>query len=72
MRDIIQLQKRRKLGEGKESVFYVRGRPVDPRKIARFASRKNMKGEGDPSKSGSSFSQPCVSSVALPLKLRMS
>jgi len=61
MRDIIQEQNRRKVEEGKDSVFYVRGRLVDPKKIARFASRKNAKGERASSKSGSSSGKPWVS-----------
>lgn len=40
MRAIISLQRRRKGEEGKESIFYVRDRLVDKRKINRFAQRK--------------------------------
>ena len=39
MRAILMLQQKRKR-EGKDSVFYVRGRRVDPKKIVRFSKRK--------------------------------
>ncbi|KAL8964453.1 MAG: hypothetical protein Q9183_004438, partial [Haloplaca sp. 2 TL-2023] len=41
MRAIITLRRFRR-DQGKDSVFYVRGRLVDPRKIDRFASRKKI------------------------------
>lgn len=43
MRHIIRVQKKRKLDHDKDSVFYVRERLVDPKNIARFASRKKLK-----------------------------
>ena len=42
MRTIINIQKRRKVIEGKESVFYVRDKLVDQKKIDRFIQRKGL------------------------------
>ena len=42
MRAIIRVQKYRKSSLRKDSVFYVRDRFVDQRKIDRFAQRKNI------------------------------
>ena len=44
MRVMLWLQKQRKTVEGKDSQFYVRGRRVDPSKMARYARRKNTIG----------------------------
>ena len=40
MRAMLWMQRKRKATEGKDSHFYVRGRRVDPRKMARYARRK--------------------------------
>jgi hypothetical protein len=37
---MLWFEKRRKELKGKESMFYVRGRPVDPKKLQRFTQRK--------------------------------
>ena len=41
MRTILREQQKRRL-EGKHSVFVVRGRKVDPKKIERYAQRKGV------------------------------
>ena len=41
MRTILREQQRRRL-EGKDSVFVVRGRKVDPKKIERYVQRKGV------------------------------
>ena len=60
MRVIIATRKTR-LQQGKKSVFYVRGRPLDPKKIDRFCLRKHVdsSAQEDQSlgKSASSFSR---------------
>ena len=33
---IVRIERKRKMEEGKETAFFVRKRPVDPRKISRF------------------------------------
>jgi hypothetical protein len=33
---IVRIERKRKMEEGKDTAFFVRKRPVDPRKISRF------------------------------------
>lgn len=44
MRAMLRKAKERRR-QGKDSVFYVRGRLVDPKKMERFSLRKNTKGD---------------------------
>ena len=43
MRAMLKVQARRKK-DGKDSAFLVRGRPVDPKKLARYFQRKGDHG----------------------------
>jgi len=43
MRAILKMKRKRE-SEGKESVFYIRGRLVHPKKMARFSKRKGDRG----------------------------
>jgi hypothetical protein len=42
MKFIMRKQKKRKMVEGKETTFHVRGRPVEPTKIKRYMKRKRL------------------------------
>ncbi len=43
MRAILKMKRKRE-SEGKERVFYIRGRLVHPKKMARFSKRKGDRG----------------------------
>jgi hypothetical protein len=42
---IVYKQKKRKIFQDKDTVFHVRGRAVEPEKIARTVKRKNISGD---------------------------